>query len=89
MKGGFCIGSTVLTALVFDFAGLGVVRVFLEVHRTRDVVVNPEIGTDLKTDILTAFQPYIIPGGMRKGKKVVLKVGNLINGERDAGARNG
>ena len=31
-----------LTALVFDFASLGVVGVLLEIHRASHVVVDPE-----------------------------------------------
>ena len=40
------IKNVVLTAFIFHFAGLGVVRVFLEVHWTRHIVVYPE--TDFK-----------------------------------------
>jgi len=33
--------TIILTAFVFDFAGLSIVRIFVELHRTRDVIIDP------------------------------------------------
>ncbi len=34
--------TIILTTFVFDFAGLSIVRIFVELHRTGHVIIDPE-----------------------------------------------